>query len=108
MRNRTYGINIRVTEQEKKRIERYAKKCRLSVSEYLRQLANGHTPNEIPSDNFFLVAHDLELMIQEFKGKDDELLRKMLITCVEDLNEIYIYGRKVNQCGDHEDMAGTR
>jgi len=44
MRNRTFGINIRVTEQEKKRIEKYAKKCKLSVSEYLRQLANGYEP----------------------------------------------------------------
>ena len=44
MRNRTFGINIRVTEQEKKRIEKYAKKCKLSISEYLRQLANGYEP----------------------------------------------------------------
>jgi len=44
MRKRTFGINIRVTEQEKKRIEKYAKKCKLSISEYLRQLANGYTP----------------------------------------------------------------
>lgn len=44
MRKRTFGINIRATELEKKRIEKYAKKCKLSVSEYLRQLANGYTP----------------------------------------------------------------
>lgn len=44
MRNRTVGINIRVTEQEKNRIEKYAKKCKLSVSEYLRQLANNYEP----------------------------------------------------------------
>ena len=37
-RQRNLGINIRVTPKEKKKIERNAKKCRLTVSEYLRQL----------------------------------------------------------------------
>ena len=38
-RKRSVGINIRVTPEEKKKIERNARKCRLSVSEYLRQIA---------------------------------------------------------------------
>ena len=40
-RKRTHGINIRVTEEEKRLIERYATHCQLSVSEYLRRLACG-------------------------------------------------------------------
>lgn len=48
-RQRTLGINIRVTPQEKKKIERNAKKCRLTVSEYLRQLAMTKEPKELPS-----------------------------------------------------------
>ena len=47
MRERTCGINIRVTAQEKNRITRRAKKCGLTVSEYLRQLAKGHEPKEL-------------------------------------------------------------
>lgn len=50
-RKRTVGINIRVTPQEKKRIVRFAKKCRLSVSEYIRQLAEGYTPQQLPGRN---------------------------------------------------------
>ena len=38
-RQRNLGINIRVTPEEKEKIERNAKKSRLSVSEYLRQIA---------------------------------------------------------------------
>ena len=49
-RKRTSVINLRVTPQEKERIERFAKKCRLSVSEYLRQLANGYAPRELPAE----------------------------------------------------------
>ena len=47
-RQRNLGINIRVTPQEKKKIERNAKKCRLTVSEYLRQLAMNKEPKELP------------------------------------------------------------
>lgn len=47
MRKRTFGINIRVTAQEKISIEHRAKKCGLTVSEYLRQLANGREPQAL-------------------------------------------------------------
>ena len=52
MRERTYGINIRVTLHEKKQIERRAKKCGLTLSEYLRQLAKGRKPQDLSNINF--------------------------------------------------------
>ena len=48
-RQRNLGINIRVTPEEKKKIERNARKCRLSISEYLRQIAMKVVPKELPS-----------------------------------------------------------
>ena len=36
MRNRTVGINVRVTVTEKKKVTMLARKCGLSLSEYLR------------------------------------------------------------------------
>lgn len=59
MRNRTFGINIRVTEQEKKRIEKYAKNCKLSVSEYLRQLANNYEPKIYERSEMYGYNQDL-------------------------------------------------
>ena len=52
MRNRTVGINIRVTVTEKKKVTMLARKCGLSLSEYLRQRAldyepGGQTPTEV-------------------------------------------------------------
>ena len=44
MRNRTVGINIRVTVTEKKKVTMLARKCGLSLSEYLRQRALGYEP----------------------------------------------------------------
>jgi len=49
-RQRNLGINIRVTPAEKKKIERNAKKCKLTVSEYLRQIAMNAEPKELPSE----------------------------------------------------------
>ena len=52
-RQRNLGINIRVTAAEKKKIECNAKKCRLTVSEYLRQLAMKNEPKELPSEETY-------------------------------------------------------
>ena len=38
-RERNVGINIRVTPEEKKKIMRYAKRCRLTTSEYIRKVS---------------------------------------------------------------------
>ena len=37
MRSKNYGINVRVTEQEKQKLLENARFCSLSLSEYLRR-----------------------------------------------------------------------
>ena len=77
-RKRKLGINIRVTPEEKDRIEKNAAKCRLSTSEYLRQLAMKKEPREMPSrelEESLLrlrpLIHDLENVVRS--GSDAEL-----------------------------------
>lgn len=41
MRSKTFGINVRVTEQEKAKLLQNADFCSLSLSEYLRRLGLG-------------------------------------------------------------------
>lgn len=41
MRSKTFGINVRVTEQEKAKLLQNAGFCSLSLSEYLRRLGLG-------------------------------------------------------------------
>jgi len=53
MRNRTVGINIRVTVTEKKKVTMLAKKCGLSLSAYLRQRALGYEPGGHPPKEVF-------------------------------------------------------
>ena len=44
MRKRSVGINVRVSVTEKKKVTMLARKCGLSLSEYLRQRALGYEP----------------------------------------------------------------
>ena len=48
MRKRSVGINVRVSVTEKKKVTMLARKCGLSLSEYLRQRILGYEPSEYP------------------------------------------------------------
>ena len=41
MRSKNYGINVRVTEEEKQKLLENARFCSLTLSEYLRRLGLG-------------------------------------------------------------------
>lgn len=51
-RKRTTAIQVRVTEQEKRRMERQAKRCGLSLSGYLRRVGVGKTATAFPNQRF--------------------------------------------------------
>lgn len=65
MRNRTVGINIRVTVTEKKKVTMLARKCGLSLSEYLRQRALGYEPGEHPPMEVFDVLDKLDEIAEQ-------------------------------------------
>ena len=65
MRNRTVGINIRVTVTEKKKVTMLAKKCCLSPSEYLRQRALGYEPGGHPPKEVFDVLDKLDEIAEQ-------------------------------------------
>ena len=60
MRNRTVGINVRVTVAEKKKVTMLARKCGLSLSEYLRQRALGYEPGGHPPTEVFDVLDKID------------------------------------------------
>ncbi|MDO5439828.1 MAG: hypothetical protein Q4F09_07395 [Erysipelotrichaceae bacterium] len=83
MRKRNTGINIRVTEPEKKTIAENAKRCNLTVSEYLRKLAMEHEPKELPKKEIYeeMVSLDRKfrrLLSELVPGEDAELQKKYL------------------------------
>ena len=92
MRERNRGINIRVTEQEKKRIERNAKRCRLTVSEYVRQLANGYEPQELPGDEIRRICIGISLLLDCYSGQRDEKFKTSLTSQLNDLRSLFLPG----------------
>ena len=60
MRKRSVGINVRVTVTEKKKVTMLARKCGLSLSEYLRQRALGYEPGGHPPTEVFDVLDKLD------------------------------------------------
>ena len=60
MRKRSVGINVRVSVTEKKKVTMLAKKCGLSLSEYLRQRALGYEPGGHPPKEVFDVLDRLD------------------------------------------------
>ena len=59
MESRTASIYTRVTPQEKQKIARTAKRCGLSLSEYIRQRCLDYAPRELPSEDLFWLCEYL-------------------------------------------------
>ena len=70
MRNRTVGINVRVTVTEKKKVTMLARKCGLSLSEYLRQRALGYEPGGHPPTEVFDVLDKLDEIAERCSAQD--------------------------------------
>ena len=91
-RQRDLGINIRVTAAEKKKIEHNAKKCRLTVSEYLRQLAMESEPKELPSEEMIQSLMRLRKIISAFEknsaAANDERSRDYYRYYAENIRQI--------------------
>ena len=100
-RKRTTGINIRVTPEEKKRYARLARRCRLSLSEYLRQVANGYAPRELPTESVDWLCDQIEILIQEY-DHEDEVFKAELSARLDELRRLYY--EKPNH-GDNQNLA---
>ena len=93
-RERNVGINIRVAPDEKKKISRYAKKCRLTVSEYIRKVAVRDEPKVfIPKeieDSLLRIRTVIHAMEEDKLMETDPVSRKILTDYSTDLLKITV------------------
>ena len=90
MNDKTKQIHARVTPQEKKRIAVNAKKCGLSVSEYIRQRCLGFAPREVPPQAYYDMCSMLEEALVFPEGE------KMIPGILKELREtILLPGRDI-------------
>ena len=70
MRKRSVGINVRVSVTEKRKMTLMAKRCGLSLSEYLRQRALGYEPGGHPAKEIFDVLDKIDEMAESCSVRD--------------------------------------
>ena len=69
MKNRTTRLYTRVTPAELTKVRSFARRCGLSVSEYIRQRAIGFAPREIQPEIFHELIRRVETLYGETHSK---------------------------------------
>jgi len=107
MRNRSVGINVRVNEKEKKKLQRNAKKSGLTLSAYLRKTGLGQKIYEIPDENFYKVYTGIVELKNEFSAKyDEEEIEEKLTKIQSDFLDIYNHkDNGDDENGDNKNMG---
>ena len=86
MKEKKNSIYVRVTEKEKVRIENKAKKCGLSVSEYLRKRALGYSPKSLLPESFYEFTEKIGVLYEALGTLNSTQLQAEVLKL---LDEIY-------------------
>lgn len=85
MRSKNYGINVRVTEQEKQKLLENARFCSLPLSEYLRRLGLGKEVKAAITERDYRLFR----MLNGLKAELPQLQKEEIISRLEAaLNEL--------------------
>ena len=88
MRKRSVGINVRVSVTEKKKVTMLARKCGLSLSEYLRQRALGYEPDGHPSKEVFDVLDKIDEIAENCQPSTGT----KIAACADEIRDLLIGG----------------
>lgn len=88
------NLFIRVSEKEKNIIEQNAKKCGLSVSEYLRQRALGYMPRAALPEAFFSFNDKLDELCIAVEGKITADTEEKIIRLIDSITEELILPKR--------------
>ena len=94
MRNRTIGINVRVTENEKKKLQRNAKKCNLNLSSYLRKAGLQKEIYSMPNEELRKIYAGIVELKNEFLYMSNEEIKEKITKMQSDFLDIYNYKKR--------------
>ena len=89
MRNRQLAISLRVSEKEKRDIERNAKICKLTLSAYIRKLALGKVVSDFPLKDFYEAYSNVSRLKNSFKDMSEDEIERHLDVILRKMLEIY-------------------
>lgn len=88
MKERKVQLKFRVTEKEKLRIENKAKKCGLSVSEYVRKRALNYAPKALLPESFYGFTEKLGALHEALGRLNSTGLQAEVLKLIDD-----VYGK---------------
>ena len=88
MKEKKMRMEIRLSEKDKKKIERYAKKCGVPVSEFVRQCALGFSPRQALLDNFYDLYSRLCDVCNLVEPGFTEETERQLVDLITDIREL--------------------
>ena len=103
-RKRTAAVNIRVTDTEKRKMERNARICGLGLSAYLRELAMGHQVKPLGPEALRSVYNAAENVRRNAKSLAPIQIDVAMRSIEQMILRIYREGG--DDHGRNEDMAG--
>ena len=105
MRNRTIGINVRVSENEKKKLQRNAKKSNLKLSSYLRKVGLQQKIYEIPDEELRKIYAGIVELKNKFQYMSDEEIKERIEKMQSDFLDIYNYKKDGDDNGNNKNMG---
>ena len=105
MRNRTIGINVRVNENEKKKLQRNAKKSNLNLSSYLRKAGLQKEIYAIPDEELRKIYAGIVELKNEFPYMSNEEIKEKIAKMQSDFLDIYNYKKDGDDNGNNENMG---
>ena len=105
MRNRTIGINVRVSENEKKKIQKNAQKANLKLSSYLRKVGLQQKIYEIPDEELRKIYAGIVELKNEFPYMSNEEIKEKITKMQSDFLDIYNHKKDGDDKGNNENMG---
>lgn len=105
MRNRTIGINVRVSENEKQKLKRNAKKSGLNLSAYLRKCGLQQEIYAIPDENIYKIYTGIVELKNEFPYLNNEEIKEKITKMQSIFLDIYNYKKDGDDNGNNENMG---
>ena len=105
MRNRTIGINVRVNENEKRKLKRNAKKSNLNLSSYLRKAGLEKEIYSIPDEELRKIYTGIVELKNEFPYMSDEEIKDKITKMQSDFLDIYNYKKDGDVGGNNENLG---
>ena len=105
MRNRTIGINVRVSENEKKKLKRNAKKSGLNLSAYLRKCGLQQEIYAIPDENIYKIYTGIVELKNEFSYLNNEEINEKITKMQSDFLDVYNNKEDGDEDGNNKNMG---